>query len=304
MKIKGLTMSQTPWGHPQPPALRPLDDKEFALFQAFIYERAGIYLPPVKQPLLSGRLSKRIRQLALPTFRAYFERLRDDPEETQIMLDAITTNETHFFREPRHFDFLERVAYPLWKRKAEQGQRKRQLRFWSTACSSGEEAYSLSMSLLEHFPAESGWQLNILASDISREMLTRARDGVWPIRRAEEIPDALLKRYMLKGIGSQASKMKAGTEVRQNIQFEQINLNDPHYPVERGLDAIFCRNVLIYFDQASRSRVVNTLLDYLAPDGYLFLGHAESLTGMNNRVRSLAPAIYTFHDNDSVPRTS
>lgn len=295
-------MSQTHNSDSRAPTLRPLNDAEFLLFQRFIYARAGIFLPDVKKPLLSGRLAKRIRHLNLPTFRAYFERVQEDREEMQVMLDAITTNETHFFREPRHFDFLEQVAFPQWKKNAEAGLRKHRLRLWSAACSSGEEPYSLAISLLEHFPADSGWSLNILASDISRQMLNQAQEGIWPIRRAEEIPSPLLKRYMLRGIGAQTGKMKAGNEVRQPIEFRHINLNDTRYPVERGLDAIFCRNVLIYFDQESRNRVVNRLLDYLAPDGYLFLGHAESLTGMNNRVRSLAPAVYTFHDNHSAPR--
>ena len=285
-------------------ALRPVTDAEFKLFQTLIYEQAGIFLPPVKKLLLNGRLSKRIRTLGLPTFGKYFDYVCDDRSgaEMALMLDAVTTNETHFFREPRHFEFLERVAYPHWQQHAAAGLRPRHLKFWSAACSTGEEPYSIAMSLLENFPAESGWALDILASDIAHSVLDTARAGVWPIKRAAEIPDPLLKKYMLKGVGEQAGRMKAARELRAPLRFDHINLNADRYPVSRGLDAIFCRNVLIYFDRESRQRVVNRLLDLLAPDGLLFLGHAESLNGMSDRVRSLTPAVYTLNTPHAMPR--
>lgn len=284
--------------------LRPITQTEFSRYQEMIFDHAGIYLPPVKKMLLSGRLSKRIKQLELGTFGDYLDRVRADKsgEEMIIMLDAVTTNETHFFREPRHFEFLERVAYPVWRQQAADGKRQRALRFWSAACSSGEEPYSLSMSLQENFPAQSGWNLDILASDISRSVLDKAKSGIWPIKRAADIPEPLLKQYMLRGTGSQAGKMKATAEAGQIIRYDRINLNERRYPVNKGLDAIFCRNVLIYFNKESRAKVVDKLLDLLAPDGYLFLGHAESLSGMNDRVRSLAPAIYTLKENQAVAR--
>lgn len=299
-----LDPSQHATGSASSTSLRALTDNEFSRYQDAIFDHAGIFLPPVKKMLLSGRLSKRIKQLGLATYGEYLDRVQADRsgEEMIIMLDAVTTNETHFFREPRHFDFLERIAYPLWQQQAAEGKRQRSLRFWSAACSSGEEPYSLSMSLQENFPVQSGWELDILASDISRAVLDKARSGIWPIKRAAEIPEPLLKQYMLRGTGSQAGKMKAAAETGRPIRFERINLNDQRYPVSKGLDAIFCRNVLIYFNKESRARVVDRLLDLLAPDGYLFLGHAESLSGMSDRVRSLAPAIYTLKENRTVSR--
>lgn len=277
--------------------LKPITDREFRQFQDLIYTEAGIQLSEAKKMLLTGRLSRRMRELGLTRFRDYFQRIHEDRsgDELVILLDAITTNETQFFREPHQFEYLEKVIYPAWEAAASEGRRHRNLRIWSAACSSGEEPYSLAMSLLQRFPAERGWSVDILATDISTRVLARAEAGVWPVERAKHIPEASLKRFMLRGTGSQEGKMKAGTEVRVPLHFQRMNLNDAAYPVRAGLDAIFCRNVLIYFNQESRTGVVNRLLDLLAPDGYLFLGHAESLTGMNDRVRAVAPAIYTLY---------
>lgn len=277
----------------------PISDREFRDFQALIYREAGIHLSPIKKALLTGRLARRMRELRMPRFQDYYAYITADRsgDELVILLDAITTNETHFFREPRQFDFLEQVVYPEWRRAAEAGRRQRRLRVWSAACSTGEEPYSLAMSLLSHFPLDQGWTVDILASDLSTRVLERARAGVWPLKRADHIPRDLLRRFMLRGTGPQEGKMRAGQEVRQPLEFQRINLNDESYPVRGGLDAIFCRNVLIYFDNASRTRVINRLLDLLAPDGLLFLGHAESLTGLNDRVRSVAPAIYCLREH-------
>lgn len=283
---------------PPPAPVAAISDREFQDFQALIYREAGIHLSPIKKALLTGRLARRMRELNMLRFQDYYAHITGDRsgDELVILLDAITTNETHFFREPRQFDFLEGVACPRWRQQAAAGLRQRRLRLWSAACSTGEEPYSLSMSLLTQFPAEEGWQVDILASDLSTKVLDRARAGVWPLKRADDIPPALLRRFMLRGTGLQEGKMKAGAEVRAPLSFQRINLNDEAYPLRPGLDAVFCRNVLIYFDNASRGRVINRLLDLLAPDGLLFLGHAESLTGLNDRVRALAPAVYALRD--------
>lgn len=263
--------------------------------QALIYREAGIHLSSAKKALLVGRLSRRLRELGIERFNTYYDRVVADETGTElvILLDAITTNETSFFREPRQFQFLGEQAFPAWEQAAEAGLRARRLRVWSAACSTGEEPYSLAMSILNRFPPDSGWQVEILATDISTRVLERAVHGVWPIARAATIPEHLLKRYMLRGTGEQQGKMKAGKDVRLPLTFERLNLNDASYPVAGPFDAIFCRNVLIYFDMDSRTRVINRLLDLLAPNGYFFLGHAESLTGMTDRVRSVAPAVYT-----------
>lgn len=276
--------------------LVPITDREYRLFQQLIYKEAGIFLSDVKRALLVGRLGKRMRELGLLKFSAYYEHVLQDTSGAELvgLLDAITTNETHFFREPKQFEFLEQHVFPAWERAAQEGRRARHVRIWSAACSTGEEPYSLAMAVLAHFPPESGWSVDILATDISTKVLEKAVEGVWPISRASTIPPALLKRFMLRGTGAQQGKMKAGAAVRLPLHFERLNLNDEHYPVAGPFDAIFCRNVLIYFDQASRQKVIDRLLDLLAPDGHFFLGHAESLTGMTDRVRSVAPAVYTM----------
>ena len=280
---------------------RTITDREFALMQALIYREAGIHLSSAKKALLVGRLSKRLRELGIDRFNTYYERVVEDKSgvELVILLDAITTNETSFFREPRQFQFLEQHVFPTWEADALEGRRSRRLRVWSAACSTGEEPYSIAMSLLDRFPPDGGWQVDVLATDISTRVLERAVDGVWPIARAATVPEHLLKRFMLRGTGSQQGKMKAGADVRAPLTFQRLNLNDESYPVAGPFDAIFCRNVLIYFDQDSRTRVIRRLIDLLAPGGYFFLGHAESLTGMTDRVRSVAPAVYT---NTPAPR--
>lgn len=274
-------------------AVRRITDQEFGLFQALIYREAGIYLSQAKKELLVGRLTRRLRELGLNSFGAYYRCLVEGDEAERIrLLDCISTNETHFFREPRHFEFLEQRVFPEWTTQGTSGLRPRRVRVWSAACSTGQEPYSLAMVLSTHFPPVSGWDIEILASDLSTRALERAREGVWPIGNAKEIPAPYLKAYMLKGTGSQEGKMKAGTEIRSMIRFARLNLNDDIYPVTGLFDLIFCRNVLIYFDGESRGRVIGRLLNHLAPEGYLFIGHAESLSRLTDRVRCVIPTVY------------
>ncbi|WP_242353067.1 MULTISPECIES: protein-glutamate O-methyltransferase CheR [Anaeromyxobacter] len=273
------------------PAVSAVTDGEFELFQRLIHAEAGIWLAPVKKALLVGRLARRLRELGLTSYHAYYERVRGDAAEKVRMLDAICTNETHFFREPRHFEFLREQVFPALREEAEAGRRARRIRVWSAACSSGEEPYSLAMSLLDAFP--SGWELEILATDLSTRILDRARAAVWPIDKASEIPEAYLKAYMLRGVGSQEGLMKAGPEIRARVRFDRVNLNGDAWPDAR-FDLVFCRNVLIYFERKAKERVVERLIDRLEPGGHLFLGHAESLGGLTTRARAAMPTVYTL----------
>lgn len=279
-------------------AIRPVSDDEFALFQKLIYREAGIHLVPAKKALLEARLTRRLRDLGLSSFEAYYRHILqvDHSDELIVLLDRIATNETHFFREPKQFDFLENEVFPAWKERNRSAGGSRHIRVWSAACSSGEEPYSLAMMLLDHFPPVSGWAFEILATDLSTRALGTGATGVWPISKASEIPQDYLKKYMLKGIGEQSGNMKAGAELRSMVRFERLNLNDDDYPVGQNIDLIFCRNVLIYFDARSRARVIERLVDHLAPNGFLFVGHAESLTGVTTRVRYVVPTIYTTND--------
>jgi chemotaxis protein methyltransferase CheR len=286
------------------PAIRPMTETEFDRFKTFIYEEAGIHLGPGKKDLLAGRLTRRMRELGIRTFREYYHRLlHGDGTERVHCLNAVSTNETHFFREPKHFEFLRDDLIPIWMSRADAGVMPRRLRIWSAACATGEEPYSLAMVALDRLPAASGWDVEIQATDLSTTAVERARAAVWSIAKADEIPPEYLRAYMLRGTGRQQGKMKAGPEIRSMVRFGRVNLNDEAYPLAGPFDVIFCRNVLIYFDIDSKVRVLQRLLNYLAPDGYLFLGQVESVHGLTDRLRAAGPTVYVLADQ-SIPDAS
>lgn len=279
---------------PEGGGIRPITDGQFAAYQALIHAQSGIFLSEIKRALLVGRLARRLRELGLPSYGAYLELVRENEAECVRMLDAVSTNETHFFREPRQFEFLESRLVPSWQAAAAQGRRPRRVRAWSAACSSGEEPYSLAMVLLSHLPPSAGWEIEILATDISTRMLDRARAGLWPLAKSAEIPGAHLKRFMLRGVGPQEGRMKAGRELPAVVRFERLNLNDESYAVEGRFDLVFCRNVLIYFKPDTKARVVSRLCTHLAPEGCLFLGHAESVMGLHAQLGTVGPNVYSL----------
>jgi chemotaxis protein methyltransferase CheR len=275
-----------------PRRLPELSDREFAQFQRLIYSEAGIRLLDDKRTLLSARLARRMRELALPSFGAYYRRIVAGVDgELTRMLDAITTNETHFFREQRQFALLEESCCGEWSSRAAAGTRSRRLRIWSAACSTGEEPYSIAMVLQDRLVPE-GWEVTIVASDLCTTALAKARDGVWPVTRLKAVPKPLLKRHFLRGVGPEAGRAKISPTIRAMVDFRHINLTDQRYPVDGTFDAIFCRNALIYFDTESRTDVLRRLIRHLAPGGFLFLGHAESLVGTPIRLPAVMPAVY------------
>lgn len=262
--------------------LPALTDQEFTLFQAWLHRRAGIALSPVKKSLVNNRLQKRVAQRGLASFGAYY-RLLDDPAEgteTQHALDLLTTNETYFFREPKHFEFLRDSILPCDKTTP--------LRVWSAACSSGEEPYSIAMTLAARHGGP-GWE--ILASDLSARVLESAARGHYPLARAEGIPPDYLRRFCLKGIGPQAGTFRIAPALRQHMTFSQINLNAP-LPSLGVFDVIFLRNVMIYFDTPTKAAVVRRLAATLVPGGYFLIGHSESLHGLDVPLTPVKPAIY------------
>ncbi|WP_437592352.1 CheR family methyltransferase [Sorangium sp. So ce1000] len=303
------------------PGARALSDDEFVLFQHLVKRLSGISLGPQKKPLLLCRLGPRLRALGLRSFGEYYRRVTAAGGEGELvrMLDCICTNETHFFREREQFELLEREILPAWQQGAGRGAPgrgaprvhvRRPLRAWSAACSTGEEPYSIAMTLLDSLsspdhggaagqaPCRSGSAsmvapgIGVLATDLSVRALEQARRAVWPIERASEIPDERLRAYMLRGRGASAGLMKAGPELRQLVTFRRFNLLDAA-PERFGLfDLIFCRNVFIYFDAPTKEAIVAKLIASLAPGGYLFLGHAEGLHGTDPRVRCVAPSVY------------
>lgn len=258
-------------------------DSEFKQFQGLLYRLAGISLSPAKKALVCGRLAKRIKHHRLGSYGDYFQLLTSgrEPQELQIAIDLLTTNETYFFREPKHFDFLRSRILPSRRSVSA-------FRVWSAACSSGEEPYSIAM-LLADCLREAPWE--IVASDISTRVLERARSGHYAMERAEHIPPEYLRTYCLKGIGRQEGTFMIDRQLRGKIGFRQINLNE-QLPRLGEFDVIFLRNVMIYFDAETKRKVVQRLMAAIKPGGHLLIGHSESLNGVCNELQPVAPAIY------------
>jgi len=271
----------------------------FQKFQKLIYSETGIWLGSSKTALLCGRLFRRLRTLEITSLQNYYEFVSqpEQHEERARMIDAITTNETRFFREPRQFEFLVQKVFPRWQADAERGLRPKRVNIWSAGCSSGEEPYTVAMLLAKHLPAEQGWDARILATDISNRVLEKARKGIYPITRSTELPKDLLHAFMLRGIAERQGEMKVKVEIQQMVEFRRLNLDQESDRIEGPFDAIFCRNVLIYFDAASKQRVVTSLVGHLVANGILFVGHAENLNAVSPELRSLEPTIYTRAGN-------
>jgi chemotaxis protein methyltransferase CheR len=272
-----------------------ISDQEFMLFQSLIRREAGIHLAPSKKPMLVSRLMRRVGALRLASFGDYYRYIVcSDGRELVHLLDAICTNETWFFRNPRHFTFIKDELAPRWVAEAESGKRPKRVTVWSAACASGEEPFSLAMVLLDALP---GFEVEIQATDLSSRVLERAQAATWPLEKSSDIPPSYLKRYMLRGMGAQHGKMRATDELRRVVSFARVNLNEAFWAAEPArLDMIFCRNVLMYFEPGCRERAVRRLLARLSPRGYLFLGDAEGLNGVEG-LRLVIPAAYTPKDN-------
>lgn len=263
----------------------------FLQFQTLIHEESGIWLGEHKKALLTGRLGRRLRELGVKSFENYYRLAAESAEERAILLNLITTNETRFFRDPQQFRHLEQVIVPLWKQEAEIGNRAQTVNVWSAGCSTGEEPFSIAMALREHLPVESRWHLRILGTDISTRVLEKCRQATWPMERAKEIPLLWLKRYMLRGTGVQEGWMRARPAIESLLQFEYLNLNSASFNLETKFDLIFCRNVLMYFSPATKTRVLEKLFAHLAPGGRLFLSPAESAAGQRLG-QAVFPGVY------------
>ncbi|WP_258867977.1 protein-glutamate O-methyltransferase CheR [Alkalilimnicola ehrlichii] len=233
-----------------------ISDSEFRLFQRFMFETAGVGLAPSKRALVAGRLSKRARQLGYRSFRDYYQQIKEDKEERQRVVDALTTNETYFFREPAHFDFL--------RQRAVGGVRgSRAFRAWSAASSSGEEVYSIAMTLADTL-GDRAWE--VLGTDINSEVLRKARIGHYPMNRIDGVPAEYLRRFCLKGKGRQQGTFLVKRELRERVTFRQLNLNQA-LPRLGRFDVIFLRNVMIYFPQEIKCAVMARVRSLLAPGG-------------------------------------
>ena len=258
-------------------------EAEFQRFQRLFEERIGLHLSDHKRLLLTGRLGKRLRKLGLRNFEAYYKYLRDgsDPEEFETAVGLITTHETYFFREPHHFELL-------GSQIASAKQPGRELRVWSAACSTGEEPWSIAMVLQDKL-GPSGW--HITASDVSRDVLQKASQGLYSMERISGIPPQYLKTYCLRGTGEYQGKLLVDRSLRDRVDFRVVNLMDiPRDLVD--LDVVFLRNVIIYFDAPTKLKVLTEICSRIRKDGWLLLGHSESLAGMDLPVRQIRPAVF------------
>jgi chemotaxis protein methyltransferase CheR len=278
--------------------VRPLTDAEYGLFARLVHTQSGIHLGGIKRALVASRLLRRLRELSLSTYGAYYRRVVENADELRRMLDAITTNETQFFREPPHFELLSRAVVPAWREQAARGERGRDVRIWSAACSTGEEPYSVAMLLMSLLPAAEGWRIEILATDLSTRVLDHARRGIYREERAAHIPRHLLHSFMLRGTRHQAGHVKVGPALESAVTFARLNLIDAEYAVRGPFDAILCRNVFIYFDEATRRHVTARLLERLVPGGLLFIGHSESLSSVPG-ITTVIPTVYRRNGKDA-----
>jgi chemotaxis protein methyltransferase CheR len=269
-----------------------LSDKELAFIVKLVYERAGIRLHDGKRELVTARLQKRLRHHGMRSYGSYLEYLQNDRsgEEMVAFLDAIATNHTYFFREPQHFDFLrDRIVPALAARPG-----RPPLTIWSAACSTGEEPYTLAITLADASPAGPDG-FSMLASDLSTKALATARGGVYKLERVKDVPRETLRRHFERGMGPQEGLARVSGALRQRIEFAQLNLLEIG-DLGRRFDVIFCRNVMIYFDRPVQQRVVSMLERHLQPGGYMFISHSESLNGISHGLKWLAPAVFQRRD--------
>ena len=260
---------------------------DFNFLRRISNQHSGILVPDDKFDMFYSRLSKRIRVLGFTRFKQYCEYLdsHSDQEFTEF-INAVTTNLTSFFRENHHFEFLTKTLIPelLTKRRAQ-----RQIKVWSAGCSTGEEPYSLAMTLLENVPE--GWDIKILATDLDTNVLATAAEGIYTSDRIGNITEERLQRWFQKGTGVQANKIRAKAQLRQVIHFKQLNLMQ-EWPMKGFFDVIFCRNVLIYFDKETKMRLANRYAGLLNEDGHLFIGHSESLHQLDTPFTLVGNTIY------------
>ncbi len=272
-------------------ATQTLRARDFKLIRDIIYQKIGVDLAG-KEVLVAARIGKTMRELRIASFEQYCAHVQRDPtgEAMTTMVDALVTNHTSFFREPQHFDFLRRIILPELPPDAP-------VRIWSAACSSGEEPYSIAFTLIEELGYPTVSQARILATDISERILAAAKRGLYPGSRFQSVPLERLRRHMLKGYGQSEGQYMMKKEVRGLVDFQQVNLMEDFSRVGM-FSAIFCRNVMIYFDQMTQQRLVNRLAAQLEPGGYLLIGHAESLNGMEQPLTYVCPATYRKQSAD------
>ena len=274
------------------PPEAPLSAQAYDFLANLVYERSRIRLGSDKQSLVAGRLAQRLRSLGLSDYEQYCSLLISPDGENEVgeLIDLISTNHTHFFREPSHFEALGQHILPALADRAIAAQRP--LRVWCAAASSGEEAYSIAIVLGEYCRAHPSLTWHVDASDISMRMLQRCQVGTYEAAKVNLPAPDMLGRYFQRGFGEREGYYRVKSELRRHVTVQYMNLFDSTYSLPPGQDVIFCRNVMIYFDVPSRQLLVQRLTEQLAPGGYLFVGHSESLIGIQYALKTVCPSVY------------
>jgi chemotaxis protein methyltransferase CheR len=268
-----------------------LSKRNFDALSRYIYDYSGIKMPITKITMLEGRLRRRLRATGIGTLDAYCDYLFKQNglvTESTYLIDAVTTNKTDFFREPKHFEYMQRVALPEMLASGHT-----RLRFWSSACSTGAEPYTMAMVLEEFASANREVEYRILATDLSTDVLDIAKRGVYPRDMVmPAVPKSMQQRYVMVARDRSRTDVRISPRLRARVGFARLNLMDESYPVGDPMHMIFCRNVLIYFDKATQAKVLTRLCDCLVSGGYLFVGHSESVTGIPLPVKQVANTVF------------
>ncbi len=270
---------------------KELTDSDFAKLSAFIYSNYGIKLPPAKKVMLQARLQARLRANNMDSYHEYSQFVlsgRCGEAEIINMVDLVSTNKTDFYREPAHFDFMKSTILPEHIANSSE----KPFRVWSSASSSGEEAYTIAMVISEFMEGKRKFDFSIFGTDISTRILDKARMGIYPLERVDVVPLAQKKKYLLKSKDETNPMVRIIPELRAKTAFQRLNLMDTSYNVPQEFDLIFCRNVLIYFDRETQEKVINKLCHHLKIGGYFFLGHSESANGLDVPLKQIKPTIF------------
>ena len=271
-----------------------LRDREFQRFSSYIFDNVGIKMPPAKKTMLEARLQKRLKALGIATFEEYGDFVfspRGLDTEMVHLIDVVTTNKTDFFREAAHFDFLVKTALPTIL--SDRGDlRVQPVRFWSAGCSTGEEPYTLAMVLAEFAAAHPDFRAAITASDICTQVLQTAKTAIYPEDRTDTIPLNLKKKYLLRSRDASKGLVRICPQLRSLVTFQRINFMDEDLGLADKMDIIFCRNVVIYFDKPTQQKLMRKFHKQLRPGGYLFIGHSETLSGLDVDFRPVASTVY------------
>lgn len=278
------------------PQLCSMRTKEFDQFSALIYDEVGIKMPPAKKTMLEARLQKRLKALGMHSFQEYsdfiFSPLGRDQEIIHL-IDVVTTNKTDFFREPQHFDFLVREAIPTMRQIRGAGDSPlNPFRIWSAGCSTGEEPYTMAMVLHDYATANHGFKFSILASDICTQVIQKASSAIYGEDRTDTIPLSMKKKYLLRSKDRSKGLVRIVPELRSSVSFKRVNFMDDQFGIHERQDVIFCRNVVIYFDKQTQAALMKKFHRQLVTGGYLFIGHSETLNGLNVPFTQVANTVY------------